>query len=360
MKVLVTIQHPAHVHFFRNVVGLLEERGHEVKVVAREKDVNLDLLDAYDLPYELLAGPVSSTLDLARVQLLYEYRVLRVARRFQPDVITAIHGLAAAHAARLAGARSVIFVDDLAANRLTVPFADVVATPRAFPEDYGGKHVRYDGYHELAYLHPERFEPDPAALREHGVDPDERYSVVRFSDMGAHHDIGEHGLSAAGKREVVDALAEHGPVYASIEGDGDGFDGHELPIPPHLVHQLLHYAGVFVTDSSTMPTEAALLGTPAVRSNSFAGENEVMVNFHELQERYGLVYSTPDEREAIDLVRELASDPDASSEWQRRRDRLLEDKIDVAAFAADLLVGASDEDPRTVEAVGERGLAGGP
>lgn len=339
MKVLVTIQHPAHVHFFRPIIGILRERGHDVEIVAREKDVNLELLDAYELPYTLLAGPAGSALDLARVQLSYEYRVLREARRIEPDVITAIHGLAASHVAALTGATSVIFIDDLAANRLTVPFADVVATPRAFPADYGDKHVRYDGYHELAYLHPDRFDPDPEALRAYGVDSEERYSVVRFSEMQAHHDIGEHGLSAAGKRAIVDTLAGYGPVYASVEGESAASIGDELPVPPHLIHHLLAHAAVFVSDSSTMPTEAALLGTPAVRSNSFAGEDEVMVNFTELQERYGLVYSTPDEQEAIELVSELASDPSTAAEWHRRRDRLLEEKIDVAAFAADLILG---------------------
>lgn len=356
MKLLVTIQHPAHVHFFRPIVGLLEERGHEVTIVAREKDVNVALLDAYGMSYTLVAKPPRSTLDLARVQLWYEYRIFRIARRLRPDVITAIHGLAASHVAALSDATSVIFVDDLAANWLTVPFADVVATPRAFPADYGEKQLRYDGYHELSYLHPARFTAEPAVLRQYGVDPDEDYAVVRFSDMSAHHDVGERGLSESGKQAIFDLLDRHGPVYASVEGEGSAFEDHELPVPPHHIHQLLAEATIFVGDSSTMPTEAALLGTPAVRSNSFAGDGEVMVNFDELQTRYGLVYSTPDEQEATELVGDLLADPTTEWEWQRRRDRLLEDKIDVAAFAADLLVEAAGEVDRQVLAGSQQGL----
>ena len=34
MKALVTVQHPAHVHFFRNAIRELEERGHEVHFIS--------------------------------------------------------------------------------------------------------------------------------------------------------------------------------------------------------------------------------------------------------------------------------------------------------------------------------------
>lgn len=51
MRILVEILHPAHVHFFRNAVRKWRERGDEVLVLSRDKDVAKQLLDAYGIPH---------------------------------------------------------------------------------------------------------------------------------------------------------------------------------------------------------------------------------------------------------------------------------------------------------------------
>ncbi|USZ76553.1 DUF354 domain-containing protein [Halorussus vallis] len=339
MKVVVTVQHPAHVHFFRPVVAKLRERGNRVRIFAREKDVALDLLDHYGMEYTVLAGKPDSLGGLARTQATYEYRLLRAAREFDPDVMTAIGGTAVAHVSRLVDARSVVWIDNegIFAHKITTPFAHAVATPRQFGTDLGGKHVRYDGYQELAYLHPDRFDPDPGRLARHGVDPDDRYAFVRFRDWSALHDVGEAGFSGADKCELVESLSEHGTVYVSSESPlPAAFDDHRLPVPPHLAHDLLYHADLYVGDSATMSTEAALLGTPAVRCQSFAGDDD-MSNFEELAE-HGLLYSTDDGREAVREAKALARCDETAVAWRRRRRRLLREKIDVVPFAVELLV----------------------
>ena len=340
MRVVVTVQHPAHVHFFRPIVERLRERGNDVRIFAREKDVALDLLEHYELGHTVLAGKPDSLGGLARTQATYEFRLLRAAREFDPDVMTAIGGTAVAHVSRLVDARSVVWVDNegIFGHRITTPFAHAVCTPRRFRENFGGKHVRYDGYQELAYLHPDRFEPDSGRLLRHGVDPDDRYAFVRFRDWSALHDVGEAGFSGADKRELVESLSDHGTVYVSSESPlPSGFDAHRLPVPPHLVHDLLYYADLYVGDSATMSTEAALLATPAVRCQSFAGDGDDMSNFVELAE-HGLLYSTDDGAEAVREAKALARCEETAAAWRRRRRRLLDGKIDVAPFAVEVLL----------------------
>ncbi|WP_276301476.1 DUF354 domain-containing protein [Halorussus lipolyticus] len=347
VNVVVTIQHPAHVHFFRPIIRELRARGDEVRVFAREKDVALDLLDHYGLDYTVLAGKPDSLGGLARVQATYEYRLWQAVRRFNPDVMTAIGGTAVAHVSTLVGAESVIWLDNegILAHKLTTPFADVVATPRRFRDDFGAGHVRYDGFQELAYLHPDRFEADEEGLRNHGIDPDEDYAVVRFREWSALHDVGEAGFSGADKRRLVEALDDHGDVYVVSESRlPESFRDNRLPVPPHLVHDLLSEADLYVGDSATMSTEAALLGTPAVRCQSFA-DGEDMSNFVELGEE-GLLYSTADGEQAVQMATTLARD-DPEDDWERRQNRLLETKIDVVPFAIGLLVreGGGDGEP---------------
>lgn len=340
MRVVITIQHPAHVHFYRHVIDLLTDRGHEVFVFARENDLAVPLLERYDIPHEVLAGPQESLVGLARVQLTYEWRLLRRARAIEPDVMTAVGGVAVSHVSRLVGARSVVFLDNegIASHRITVPFADVVATPRRFGEELGDGHRRYDGYHELAYLHPDRFDPSPDRLRAHGVEPEEPYAVLRFRKWDALHDVGEGGLSPAGKERLVSTFADAGDVFVtSTETLPPSLAAHRLPVPPELIHDLLYFADWYAGDSATMATEAALLATPSLRIQSFADRELDLSNFLELAE-YGLVRSTADEDEGLSIAREWVADPELSTTWRRRRRRLLAEKIDVTPFVADLLV----------------------
>jgi predicted glycosyltransferase len=85
-----------------------------------------------------------------------------------------------------------------------------------------------------------------------------------------------------------------------------------------------------------MATEAAVLGTPAVRSNSFVGDGD-MSNFVRLENEYNLMRSTADEREAISIVKEWLETPELQSEWNDRRQRLIEETIDVTTFIIDVI-----------------------
>lgn len=341
MRILVQIAHPAHVHFYRHFITECESRGVETKVTVREKEIATELLDQFGIDYDLIFTIDNESPIGAIGQLKYELKTLKAVLSFDPDVITGIGGTAASHVGLLTGTESIIFTDSEGAplaNKITIPFADTICTPDGYGEDYGENHIRYDGYHELAYLHPDRFEAKPNALRDYGVDPNERYFVVRFISWGAQHDVGHHGLSIGQKRTLVSELADHGTVYITSEGELPGdLEGYQLPVPPHMIHSLLASADMYVGDSQTMATEAALLGTPSIRSNSFAGEDD-MSNFVELEEGYGLLFSTPDGQEAIKKAKTWVRESNLQSKWEDRREKLLEEKIDVTDFLIDVML----------------------
>ena len=45
MRIMIGVGHPKHVHIRKNIINNLERDGHEVKIVARSKDITLYLLD---------------------------------------------------------------------------------------------------------------------------------------------------------------------------------------------------------------------------------------------------------------------------------------------------------------------------
>jgi len=339
VRVLFDVCHPAHVHLFKHAIGALEADGHETLVTSREKEVTTQLLDAYGIDHEPLSSQGDGGLGLAVEWLAREVRLLRRARRFDPDVIVSHLNFAAAHASTLLRRPNLVFNDNEEAARLlgplVHPFSDVVCTPSSFAADLGDVQRRYDGFHELAYLHPDRFSPDPDALRGHGVDPDDPYFVVRLVSWAAYHDAGREGLSAEARRELVSTLDAYGDVYVTSEAPLPAeFEDYRLPVPPETIHDLLAHADLYVGDSHTMAIEAGLLGTPAVRFN-FLVDGGDLGGYDVLGDTYGLVRSTADEREGLDLVASLVGDAGAGERWAERRRRLLSDTVDVTEFMLD-------------------------
>ena len=167
MKLLIDILHPAHVHFFRNFYTEMIERGHELLITARAKEISLELLENYGLPFKLISRQKTGTLGLASEMIKRTYRLSQIVGEFQPDAMTGIMGPSIAVAGALHRVPAVVFYDtEFAAqtNWFTYPLAHSVCTPDCYQRKVPGTHVTYAGYHELAYLHPNRFTPDPEKL----------------------------------------------------------------------------------------------------------------------------------------------------------------------------------------------------
>jgi predicted glycosyltransferase len=342
MRILVDIGHPGHVHFYKHAVRWLRDEGHDVLIAARDKDVAIRLLDHYGFGYRLLSAVGSGRWGMIRELWQRERALLQLIREFDPDVVTEVGGIFVSLIGWLLGKPTVIFTDTehVEINRyLTYPFASVICTPACFKRDLGKRHVRYAGYQELAYLHPDYFRPDPTVLNELGVSTGESFIVLRFVAWKASHDLGQEGLSLSFKREVVKTLSRYGRVFITSEAELPvEFEPHQIHVPPHRIHDVLAFARLYLGEGATMATEAGLLGTPSVYVSSLVG---TMGNFEELMDRYGLVYSTRDPSEALRQAVQLMELKNPKAELGRRRDRLLADKIDVARFVFDLLEGTA-------------------
>lgn len=340
MRVLFDVTHPAMVHLFKHAIAELRSLGHDVHVTSREKDLTTRLLDEYNIDHVPLSSNGSTKWSLVSEWTVRELRMIRTVRDVDPTVVVCQNSPAAVHAAWLTGATSIVFDDseaEQAAARLTHPFADVICTPANFDRDLGDSQRRYDGYHELAYLHPDRFTPDRDALTSYGVMVDESFFVLRFVAWGAHHDVGQKGFTRRTKRDLVERLSDHGDVYVTSERPlPNAFEQYRLPIPPENVHDLLYFADLYVGDSQTMATEASVLGTPAIRYNSFVRDD--MSNFVELELEYSLLHSTADEDAVLAAALDLATDPDAGPRWRERRGRLLAEKTDVTEFMVETIL----------------------
>lgn len=239
--------------------------------------------------------------------------------------------------------------DDMAVTPVFAKYANkatVILTPETLAfEKRGNNHITYPGYHELAYLHPNQFKPEKSVLELLNVCKDETWFVVRFNAFKAHHDSGEGGMSYEQKIALVQKLLKKGKVFISTESEIDPEFKHLLlPDRPELMHSILAFVTMYVGESQTMTSEAAVLGTPALKCNTFAGRLSVP---NELEDKYGLCYAYQPEdfEKMLAKIDELLSMPNLKKEWQQRRQRMLKDKIDVTAF----LVWLVENYPTSVE-----------
>ncbi len=342
MRLLIDILHPAHVHIFKNLIRELGERGHEVRITMREKDVARDLLDQYGFPYEILSQQRSG-LGLAAEFATRNARLWSVAERFRPHFLVGCMGPSITAVGRLRRllardrARVVVFYDtEMAAltNTFVYPLADYVCTADCYYGFVPGNHITYPGYQQLAYLHPNRFTPDRAVVSQAGIDPDAPFSVVRFVSYQASHDVGTAGISNQKKIELVRGLAEHGRVLLTSEKElPPELEPYRVKLPASQMHHVLAFARLLVGESATMASESAVLGVPAVyispRGRGFTDDQE---------RRYGLVQNFTAERyqqDWVGAVKKLAADPKLTERARAAHAHLLREKIDVTAWMLD-------------------------
>lgn len=350
MRIVIDIYHPARVHLYKNLYFELKSRGHEILFVASSKDVTIYLLESFGINHVSVGSYGEGFIEkIIRVPLL-DMRMYKVVKKFRPDII--IGSIRATHVGKLLDIPVVNFSDDEYDYRFTHRLLDSIVAFSGF-KIYGNKIIRLNGFKELAYLHPEYFKPDLSKLICAGVDINEKIFLLRFVGWSAYHDLGKRGFDIDSITHLVQHLEKHGTVYISSELPlPEHLKGYGVPLAPEDLHHLLAFSSLFVGDSQTMTTEAAVLGVPAVRFNSFVG-NEDMGNFIELEEDYGLIYNCSEPSLALERAIRLAEDDNALIDWKEKRARLLLEKTNVTRF----MVWFIENYPRSKwECLNNRGL----
>jgi uncharacterized protein len=337
MKILIDICHPGHVHLFKNLIYELKGKGNIPFITVRDIPKAKELLRLFDIEYIDLGQKDDSIQRKLFNQIKYNLKLRKIANEKEIDLAIGT-SITIAHVSKISKVKSIIFDDDdddvqPLMTRFGHPFADLVLSPEALKGKRKKKDtVFYAGFHELAYLHPKRFQPDPCVLRESDINGVDRYFVLRFNSFKAHHDVNAHGLSFGIKRDLVNFLKNKGKVIITTEREIEPeFQQYQLTMSPEKVHSLLSYATMFIGDSQTMTSEAAVLGIPAIRCNSFVNRISYL---DEEEHQYGLTYGfLPNQTDKMfDKIEGLLSMRDLKEEWDRRRNRMLEDKIEVTEF----------------------------
>ena len=340
MKVFFDIGHPAHVHYFKNLIQRLKDKGHEIKISSRDKEMAHYLLDQLNLEYynrgegaKGIFGKIMYTLKTDF--LLYDY-----IKKFSPDVFISFGSPYAAHVSYMLGKPHLVIDDTENATigqLMYKPFSDIILTPDCFKKDFGSKQIRFPSYMELSYLHPNVFTPDENVLEVLDIEKGEKYVLLRFVGWNAVHDIGHKGLSLKNKIKVVNELSNYAKVFISSEKTlPKELEKYRLEIPKHLIHHVLAFASLFYGESATMASESAVLGVPAIYI-----DNDSRGYTLEQEKKYGLVFnykeSLEDQNKSIEKAKSIMRNYEKKA-WTKAKNELLNDKIDLTEYLENFIM----------------------
>jgi len=284
MKVWIDMTNSPHVPFFRPLIRLLEERGHDVRVSARDFAQTLELLEAAGIGHEVVGPPHGGAGRAAKIRAMgSRLRALRAwarPQRFDLALSHASHELPLA--ARSLGVRSSYAYDyefARAQHTLGSRAATRVVAPETIPQERldrlgatAAKVRRYPGLKEEYYL--AGFSPDTAVLDELGLDRDRVLCVVRTPpEVSLYH---RHGnpLFARVLERLGNDPASQTVVLPRTPAQRDALREAALPslfVPDHAIdaQSLIAVADLVVSAGGTMNREAVALGTPVW--TTFAG-----------------------------------------------------------------------------------------
>jgi len=337
-KILFYLGHPAHYHLFKHVIRATKSRGHEALVLCKTKDILEDLLkrDGMDYINILPEGRKDNKLSILWGMIKRNWRIGKLIRGQNIDMMFGTEA-ALAQVGWVLGIPSIMVQEDdskaiPAFASLAYPFASHILAPTVCDVGrYQKKKIAYEGYHELAYLHPDNFVPDKSGIADK-MDLSKPYFILRFAKLTAHHDVGRNGLDTEIVSKLVEKLVPHGNIYITSERELEPqFEKYRISIDPLDIHHALAYASLYIGDSQTMAAEAAVLGTPSIRFNDFVGELGYLEELeHKYQLTFGFRTNNPDN--FLTKVDTILGDPQSLETWKKRKEKMLLEKVDLAAL----------------------------
>lgn len=338
MNFLFFLVHPAKFHFHRVQINELISKGHNVDILITSKDILEDLVKEEGWNYTNIFPEgrkipglhvyVGAVISLVRtVYRLWKFSRGKKYDLFIGDLLTIL--------GRLKGVPSLYPTDDVLVQvpeqSVFLSTCDHIIAPKITDLGrYNSKKIAYGGYKALAHLHPNYFKPDWHRL------PDSLlgrpFFLIRCVNFSATHDIDRTGISDEVLTKLVHILNSKGNIVITSERVlPKELEKYRIELRKSDISHYMYFADIFIGDSTTMGSEAAVSGTPSIEFDDYFEEIEQM---HELEHAYGLnlCIKTSEPEKLFRKVEEFINTPNIKEEFRKRSRKLIADKIDVSGF----------------------------
>lgn len=303
-KIVIDIIHPADLNFFKNAVAILRKKYNvDVELILRRRGnlASIAKKEYPDLPLVAYGDHKKSLLGKALSMFLRDLSLLFHLRERRYDVLAGFQGINVSHVSWLLRKPSVVFDDDT--FKLTFYPHKFFATKIVIPECMGikGKNiVTYNGFKELAYLHPRYFTPDPLCLDEYNLQP-LKYVFIREVTNAT---VDSRKLKLGQLSEICPYLREANyKIVLSLEEKRltNLFEKDCIILrePVRDIYSLMHFAAFTISSGDTMARESCMLGTPAI----YTGKKKMPVNA--VLERKGCFFQAEGTQQVRDFIKKI-------------------------------------------------------
>jgi predicted glycosyltransferase len=340
-KYLFFFVHPSKYHLYKSIINFLLKEGHHVKVIIISKDILEDLVKQESWDYENIfpegrrsksnsfLGIVTSTILNFFKTIIRLHNITKKDKYdlFITDDCLSINGF-------LRKTPVLYFQDDdlkvVPESKILLFFATKIFAPNCTDlGKFNNKKVGFLSYKELAYLHPSVFTPNEAILNKYGL-KSHNFVLIRLVSLTASHDIGKQGINDDRLHEIIYLIKQKGlvPLISSERNYREEFNQYCIKILPQDFVHVLAYSKLFIGDSQTTASEAAVLGVPGIRFNDFVGKISIM---EEKETKFDLYYGfkTNQFDAMLQKVNVLLDEDCLNEKWLEKRNKMLHTVEDI-------------------------------
>ena len=339
MKVLFIVYHPVDPYIAFETAKKIEEDGGESFFIIVEKEgIIQKIIDANGFKNKVISSSKKSFIGKVLNTLIIVYRIIKITKKFKPDIVFSPAGPYTSVAFKW-NKLPLICWEDTETATFNFKYShkridSLLLTDSFYKELPYDNVIKFKGYKELAYLHPNTFRPDKNVLGKLNLKISDKIVLMRFSALNAMHDIGLKSEALTNDDKLLNFIEKitkkyKAKIFISVtERDLDNrFDAYKLQIEPSKYVHLLAHCSLYIGEGTTTASEAGVLGVPWI--NIQRTERGYLID---QEKNYNLGFRTDDMDLAFQKAEEFLNNDSIREEWKLKKEKLLSDKIDVSAF----------------------------
>ena len=347
MKILIDILHPADINFFKNAVAALNRKDIDITIIVRPRGKMIEILksELSNMQFTPVGRYHDSTSGKLFSVATRNFNLILFLRKNNFDLCTS-YGFFVGIASRFYRMPSVIFADDYEYKStfyLSKFCGDYFVIPSCILAT--GKNIlKYKGFKELAYLHPNYFKPDRNVLKQYGITPNNYVFIREVSRASMNY----KNLRQMDLPKVIRSLNDFGlKVVLSLEDKTRAESLKDncivLEEPVDDIFSLLSFALFTISSGDSMARESCLVGTPAI----YTGGRDMVIN-KELIER-GCMFKVDNEKQLNTAITNMIEN-NVKEETKRTIERAVKHEwMDTTKVILDILISVANKDESLLE-----------
>ena len=349
MKVLFIVYHPVDPYIVFETAAKIEKDGGETFFIIVEKEnIIKKIVDSKGFKNKVIGESKKSFTGKVVTAFNIIYQIYNITKRFKPDIVFSPTGPYTSFAFKYSKIPLICWEDTETATfnyKYSYKRIDSLLLVEPFYLDISAeKIIRFNGYKELAYLHPNIFKPNPDVLKELNLSIKDKIVLMRFSALNAMHDIGLTSEVLTNEDKILNFIKKIEKKYQvrvfismTERNLSDEFKNYRLNLAPDKYTHLLAFCTLYLGEGTTTASEAGVLGVPWI--NIQHTKRGYLID---QEENYSLGFRTDNLEYALEKAEEFLQDDKILEQWKLKRGKLLKDKIDVSGFLTWFLTNYPD------------------